>query len=381
MKGIYFLTIVVVCFFSCAQVDRGATDNNEKFFYPGKVWYDTDSVPIEAHACGILKVKDTYYIYGQDQRLGHNNKTGICCYSSTNLYDWKYEGTVLPTIATPEVYRDSGTNERPKVIYNAKTNKYVMWMHLDGDSYALSEAGVAVSDSPTGPFTFIKSFRPIQYDYGYNRMDGGKEVLTDENSARIKKLKEKENGNTFRDMSLLADDDGSAYVFYSSENNSTLYIVKLSDDYLDIARPVIEGKTWSRALIDQKREAPAPFKYKGKYLMITSGLTGWNPNPAQYHTADNILGPWASHGNPCIGPDAEITFGSQSTFVLPAPGKPEGSFIFMADIWDSEHLERSTLFWQPFVVSDDLTFTIRNFEKWNLDIFDNPEKNLFQPGK
>jgi hypothetical protein len=136
-------------------------------------------------------------MYGQDQRLGHNNRTGICCYSSTNLHDWKYEGTVLPTIATPEVYRDSGTNERPKVIYNVKTNKYVMWMHLDGDSYARSEAGVAVSDSPTGPFTFVKSFRPIHYDYGYNRMDGGKEVVTEENHMRIKKLKEKENGNTF----------------------------------------------------------------------------------------------------------------------------------------------------------------------------------------
>jgi hypothetical protein len=209
-------------------------------------------------------------------------------------------------------------------------------------------------------------------------MDGGKEVLTDENRARIKKLKEKELGNTFRDMSLLADDDGSAYVFYSSENNSTMYIAKLSDDYLDIARPPIEGKTWSRALIDQKREAPAPFKYKGKYFLITSGLTGWNPNPAQYHTADNIFGPWRSHGNPCIGPRGEITFGAQSTFVLPAPGKPEGSFIFMADIWDSEHLEKSTLFWQPFVMTDSLTFTIRNLEKWNLNIFDNPEKLLGQ---
>lgn len=366
---------LILLLFCCSPGPRETAENDDQnYFYPGKVWYDTDGVPVEAHACGIIKVRDTYYMYGQDQRLGHYNKTGICCYSSTNLYDWKYEGTVLPTIKTPEIFRDTGTLERPKVIYNTKTNKYVMWMHLDGDSYSLSEAGVAFSDSPTGPFEFVKSFRPIQYDYGFNRMDGGKEVLTSENTARIKKLKEQELGNTFRDMSLFADDDGSAYVIYSSENNSTLYIVKLADDYLDIARPPIEGKTWSRAIVDQKREAPAPFKYKEKYFLITSGLTGWNPNAAEYHTAENILGPWTSHGNPCAGTDAEITFGAQSTFVLPAPGKPEGCFIFMADIWDSKQLEKSTLFWQPFVVKDDFTFTIRKLDKWNLHIFDSLEK-------
>ncbi len=318
-------------------------------------------------------------MYGQDQRLGHGNRTGVCCYSSTDLYHWKYEGTALATGSTPEKTRNTGVLERPKVIYNSKTGKYVMWMHLDADGYTMSEAGVAVSGSPTGPFEFIRSFRPVKFDYGYHSMDGGNEALSPEDSERLQKIGEKDRGNTFRDMNLFADDDGSGYVIYSSENNSSIYIVKLSDDYTDVARPLTEGITWARAIINQKREAPAPFKYKGRYYMITSGLTGWAANAASYHTADHILGPWTSHENPCRGPEAGITFGSQSTFVLPAPGKPEGSFIFMADIWDADKLENSRLFWQPFFIRKDGSFIIENLDRWNMNIFDPVEEPLPRP--
>ena len=36
-----------------------------------------------------------------------------------------------------------------------------MWMHLDQDGYRFSRAGIATSDTPAGPFTFIKAIRPI----------------------------------------------------------------------------------------------------------------------------------------------------------------------------------------------------------------------------
>ena len=364
---------------SCSPGNHSVVDTAQDSFHPGAVWYDTDSVPIEAHSCGILKSGNTYYMYGQDQRLGHGNKTGVCGYSSSDLYHWKYEGTVLPTDNTPEITRNSGVLERPKVIFNASTGKYVMWMHLDADDYTLSEAGVAASDSPTGPFKFVKHFRPVSYDYGFDRMNSGADKRIAEDHQRLEKINEKDHGNTFRDMNLFVDDDGSAYVIYSSENNSSLYIVKLSDNYLDVARPLVEGKTWSRAVIDQKREAPAPFKYRDTYYIISSGLTGWASNPAKYHTAQNMLGPWTTHENPCRGPGAEFTFGSQSTFVLPAPGKPEGCYIFMADIWDADKLENSRLFWQPFLIQDDGSFTIENLDKWSLDVFDTYDKPLERP--
>lgn len=51
--------------------------------------------------------------------------------------------------------------ERPKVVYNAKTGKFVMWFHLElkGKGYEAARSGVAVSDTPTGPYRFIRSGR------------------------------------------------------------------------------------------------------------------------------------------------------------------------------------------------------------------------------
>lgn len=74
-----------------------------------------------------------------------------------------------------------------------------------------------------------------------------------------------------RDQTVFIDDNGKAYQFYSSENNATLYISELTDDYL---KPT--GR-YTRNFVKQSREAPAVFKYNGKYYMLSSGCTGWDP--------------------------------------------------------------------------------------------------------
>jgi hypothetical protein len=50
--------------------------------------------------------------------------------------------------------------ERPKVIYNVRTRKFVMWLHQDSPDYQAARSGVAVSDTPAGPFKYLGSFRP-----------------------------------------------------------------------------------------------------------------------------------------------------------------------------------------------------------------------------
>lgn len=87
---------------------------------------------------------------------------GVACYSSKNLTDWKFEGKVLPTVdddPTSDLH-PSQVIERPKVIYNEKTGKFVMWMHIESPDYEKAHAGVAVCDSPTGTFTYLGSFKP-----------------------------------------------------------------------------------------------------------------------------------------------------------------------------------------------------------------------------
>lgn len=61
----------------------------------------------------------------------------------------------------------------------------------------------------------------------------------------------------------------------------------------------------TRNFINASREAPAMFQYKGKYYMINSGCTGWNPNKAEYAVADHPLGPWIVMGDPCVGDTKE----------------------------------------------------------------------------
>jgi hypothetical protein len=318
----------------------------------GEPWLDVAGERIEAHGGGMLQVGRRYYWYGENHKLGSGNKTGISAYWSDDLVHWRPAGVVLPKDSLPPTFRDRGVAERPKVIYNARTKQYVMWMHLDANRYAEASAGVAVGATPEGPFHVVRIFRPIKYDYGYG--------------ADSTSLRERELGNTFRDMALFRDDDGTAYVYYASESNRTMYAVKLDDSYTDIVRPAVEGVTWARLFPNQRREAPAPFKAGGRYYMITSAQTGWAPNPARYHVADRPLGPWTTVGNPVSGVDSLTTFRSQSAFVLPVPAACAHCFVYMGDRWESRALERSTYVWVPFVVARDGTIRIDYRPRWTM---------------
>lgn len=119
-----------------------------------------------------------------------------------------------------------------------------------------------------------------------------------------------EGGQMARDMTVYVDDDGKAYHIFASEENLTLHIAELSDDYLSHT-----GK-YVRVAPAGQNEAPAIFKKDGMYWMITSGCTGWAPNEARMFSAPSIWGPWTQHPNPCVGPNREITFGGQSTYIL-----------------------------------------------------------------
>jgi hypothetical protein len=263
---------------------------------------------------------------GQDWEDDRVPAGGVACYISKDLLKWRYESIALPaTTMDPENDLDTGrVIERPKVIYNEKTRKFVMWLHIDKPDYSLARAGVAVSERPEGPYQYAGSLRP--------------------------------NGEESRDMTLFKDDDDKAYLVYSSEQNNTMHICLLSEDYLS------PTKYYNRILINQRREAPALFKYEGKYFLITSLCSGWSPNAALYSVADSLMGKWENRGNPCSGPGADTSFGLQSSFVLPVNAMT-GSFIFMADRWNKINLSNSGYLWLPFQIDKQaLKIQIREFE-------------------
>jgi len=318
------------------------TEKKQSAFYPGKVWLDNNEKSIQAHGGCVIYINGTYYWYGEDKGgitisgehvgCGHRvDVIGIHCYSSIDLYNWKDEGLVLCAVEdNPEHdLHVSRVVERPKVVYNNKTNQYVMWLHIDKSDYCYARTGVAISSSPTGPFEYRGSFQPNEHDS--------------------------------RDFTIFKDSDNKTYLFHSSEWNKTLYINELTENYLNVTNQ------YSRNFVEQSRESPAVFKYENYYYIITSGCTGWEPNAAQYAISQSIVGPWSVIGNPCVGEKADKTFFAQSTYVLPVEGM-KGAFIMMLDLWTPDDLGNSRYVWLPIKIAGE-KIQIEWIEKWDLSIF------------
>lgn len=168
-------------------------------------------------------------------------------------------------------------------------------------------------------------------------------------------------GQMARDQTIFIDDDNKAYHIYSSEDNMTIQIAELSDDYTSHT-----GK-YARVAPSSMNEAPAIFKKDGTYWMITSGCTGWAPNEARMFMAKNIMGPWIQLPNPCVGPNSEKTFGGQSTFILKVEGR-KNAYIFMADIWRPKHPSDARYIWLPIDFKDGSP-VIQWRNEWQLDLF------------
>ena len=287
-------------------------------------WKDTEGKLIQAHGAGVLFHCGLYYLYGENKAGptkpggcgARVDVIGIECYSSPDLVRWTDCGLALKAVPDDEGHdlHPARVVERPKVVFNRKTGKFVMWMHVDAWDYTAARAGVAVSDFPTGPFEYLGSMRP--------------------------------NGLESRDMTLFQDEDGKAYLIHSSDGNKTTVIAELSDDYL---RPT--GRM-ENVFIDRSMEAPAVFKRGGKLYFLASGCTGWHPNAARSAVADSIWGPWQELENPAEGPGSEKTFFSQGTFVLPVADGIEG-YLFMADRWNVQDLAASGYLWLPLHFDDD----------------------------
>ena len=354
--------------------------------------YDDNGVAVQAHGGQVQKIGDTYYWIGEDRTNGYRPMPGVHMYSSKDLYNWKDEGVVLKTMDSydqfetddyfkslygnltdeqkKDIYVDLWSEgcvmERPKMLYNEKTGKYVIWFHADGTSpyssdsssnYAKAKAGIAIADNVNGPYKLLGSYMlasdPDRTNHGFDSV-----------------------GGHVRDMNLFKDDDGKAYVMYSSEGNAVMYIARLNDEYTGLAKDASEMKLGEDFCISStdSREGPAMFKYQNKYYLITSGCTGWAPNQAAYAVADSPLGPWTRMGDPCIGDTSSTTFDTQSTCVIPVDAE-NGKFIYMGDRWynpdNGKDLSDSRYVWLPIEFGANNTIALKNYANWTKKELDN----------
>ena len=355
-------------------------------FRPGELWPDNNGVHINAHGGGVLFHDGIYFWFGEHKiagEAGNAAHVGVRVYSSRDLYNWKDEGIALPV--SDDLKSDITRGcilERPKVIFNPRTEKFVMWFHLEPKDagYSGSLSGVALADKVTGPYQFLHSFRPNAGVWPENVPAETKRPLAAKELARLDKMelggaprpyypkqllfrRDFAGGQMARDMTLFVDDDGSAYHIYASEGNGSLHISKLSDDYLSPAGKFI------RVLPGRFNEAPAMLKSRGRYFLFTSDCTGWSPNPARLLAADSIFGNWEELGNPCLGTGAQITntFESQSTFVLPVQGTAD-AFIFMADRWRPKNAIDGRYVWLPVEFRHGVPMFAWH-DEWDLSVF------------
>lgn len=361
-------------------------NNSSACFRPGEEWLDDRGVAINAHGAGMLHHDGVYYWFGEHKIAGSEGNrahVGVHVYSSRDLYRWRDEGIALRVSDDPasEIVRGC-ILERPKVIHNRRTGKFVMWFHLEpaGKDYSGARSGVAVADTVTGPYTYLGSMRPNAGVWPDNVSADQRQPLSETEAAYVNSLelpggplpyypkqllfrRDFTGGQMARDMTLFVDEDGSAYHLYASESNGTLHISQLSDDYLKPAGRYI------RIFPGRFHEAPTIMKWRGRYFLITSDCTGWAPNTARVSVADSIWGPWEELGNPCAGPGALIanTFESQGTYILPVAGKPD-AFIFIADRWRPKNAIDGRYLWLPIEFRHGVPM-IGWRDRWDLGVF------------
>jgi hypothetical protein len=370
----------------CVMAERTA-------FLSGEHWLDDNGVHINAHGGGVLFHEGTYYWFGEHKiagTAGNVARVGVHVYSSRDLLNWTDRGIALKVDDDPKSEITKGCIlERPKVVFNERTGKFVMWFHLEHKDakprpYSTARSAVAIADDVTGPYTFLHSLRAtpeiwpanfadtlknqfeVKDDYYHGSASWEEKAATHQRGLAVNTCFHA--GQMSRDQTVFVDDDGTAYHIAASEHNATLHIRELDAAYTDYTGEYI------RVFPGRYHEAPAIFKRAGRYYMLTSGCTGWNPNAARSAVADDIMGKWTELENPCVGvnPTNNLgpakTFGGQSTFVLPVQGKTD-AYIAMFDIWRPENAIDGRYVWLPIKFNEN-AFTVSWQSEWDLSVYD-----------
>lgn len=280
--------------------------------YSGKVWLDTNGNRIQAHGGSIMYIDGVYYWYGENKEKtdGVNGiwHWGVKCYSSTDLYNWEDRGIIIPPEPgdpTSSLHPES-CMDRPHIVYNKKTKKYVCWMKImNKDSFQTQTETVMVANHILGPYTKVKEgLQPLGMNAG--------------------------------DFDLAVAEDGKAYYYFERVHSETI-CADLTEDYTDVTG--YYSTHFPRKHPPYVREATAHFKRKGKHYLITSGTTGYLPNPSEVAVADTWHGPYKVLGNPHVGDESQTSFHSQISCIFKVEGKKD-LYIACADRWLPQNMDK-----------------------------------------
>lgn len=278
-------------------------------FYPGQEWLDTEGKPIQAHGGSVLYVDGRFYWYGENKEKtdGKNGiwHWGVRCYSSTDLYNWKDEGLIIPPDLEDEnsPLHPTAWMDRPHILYNRKTDKFVCWLKIQEKDGRQTET-VLTASSILGPYEIVRTgLMPLGMSAG--------------------------------DFDLAVDENGKGYYFFDRVH-SELICAELTEDYTDVNG--MYSRHFPRSQPPYVREGIAHFERKGLHYLISSGTTGYLPNPSELAVSKDWHGPYNILGNPHPSDKSRTSFHSQISCVFKVEGVDD-LYIAMADRWVPDRMD------------------------------------------
>lgn len=271
-------------------------------FHPGQIWRDTEGKPIEAHGGALWydERQDVYYLYGENKDHTDGKSKiwtwGIRYYSSKDLYNWRDEGYLLPPAPDDPDSPMFPENriDRPHIIQNA-AGQFVLWIKHSGE-----RACFTIYSAPafTGPYNMVKDhFRPLERKVG--------------------------------DFDIFQAADGKAYLFFDSDHTGIMQLELTEDRTSVIGTPIVHRSGLHPPFV---REGPAVLERKEKFYLLSSGMTGYLPNPSESAISDCITGPFEVQGDLHVDDATCSSFSSQISQVFQHPKKKD-LYIALADRW------------------------------------------------
>lgn len=207
--------------------------------------------------------KDTVYLY-----TGHDEDKSTWftmkdwrCYTSTDMVNWTDRGSPLSLKTFSWAKKDAWAGQ-----CIPRNGKFYWYVPMNHETMGMS-IGVAVSDSPTGPFKDALG-KPLVH-----------------------------SGNGDIDPTVFIDDDDQAYLYWG---NPYLKYVKLNEDMISYSGDVVtvplnkEGFNVRYKDVDKRPSAyeEGPWFYKRNKLYYMHYAAGGVPEHLAYSTSSSPTGPW-----------------------------------------------------------------------------------------
>ena len=253
-------------------------------------WYTADPAPVvfsnDPDTLWVYTSHDEDYSHGQS--IGGYNMKDYKCFSTQDMVNWTYHGTPVGHETFSSWSEPDGSAWAQQVV--ERNGKYYCYAPIFHDTNAWC-IGVAVSDSPTGPF--VDAINKPLYDAGWAGID----------------------------PTVFIDDDGQAYMYWG---NPTLYCAKLNEDMVSLGRftqdevdpawatvrsdgtlemkMTVEAfgwggdKTGDGAVDAAYQEGPWFFKRNDTYYMVYPSIVEGSGESMSYSTSPGPIGPWTYQG-------------------------------------------------------------------------------------